>query len=304
MSEPKVFPVVLNMQRREDTLACLASVRSQTYANQQTIVLDLGSTDADVAAIAAACPEVQIVRLDNNLGYAGNNNIGIKLALAQGADWVFILNEDTLLAPDCLSQMLAVAQRDPTIGILGPLVYHYDEPAVIQSAGGMLDAEWNSVHLGKNEVDAGQFQDPHAVDWISGCAILVSRAVIEDIGLIDERFFCYWEETDWCYRAGRGGWQIVQVPAAKLWHKGVQRNYQPHPYVTYYLTRNRLLVLAKHHAPPTAWAGATIDLARTLTSWTVRPKWRAMHEHRNAMWHGAVDFVQRRWGPMPARKAG
>ena len=112
--------------------------------------------------------------------------------------------------------------------------------------------------------------------------------------------FYYWEETEWCVRAGRAGWQLVHVPRAKLWHKGVQRNYQPKPSVIYYGTRNRLLLLAKHHAPPTAWVHAWFQLGRTLTSWTVKPKWRSMRDYRNAMWHGIVDFLFQRWGQMPS----
>jgi hypothetical protein len=92
----------------------------------------------------------------------------------------------------------------------------------------------------------------------------------------------------------------MHVPQAKLWHKGVQRNYHPKPSVTYYATRNRLLTLAKHHAPPKAWVLAWAQMLRTLTSWTVKPKWRSKHEHRDAMWRGILDFLRHRWGQVPS----
>ncbi|MEW5976943.1 MAG: glycosyltransferase family 2 protein [Acidobacteriota bacterium] len=296
MSQPLLISVVLNSNRRDDALECLASLEGSTYDNQKTIVLDNGSSDGSVAAIRASFPAVQIIELVDNRGYAGNNNVGIQIAQAQGAEWIFVLNEDTVLAPDCLEQLVAAGEKDPRIGILGPMVYHHDEPEVIQSAGGRIGRYWESLHLGQNELDAGQFSEPHRVDWISGCGIMVRREVIEEIGVIDERYFYYWEETEWCLRAARAGWWIVHVPAANLWHKGVQRDYRPKPTVTYYATRNRLLTLAKQRASIMTWVMVWLQIVRTLTSWAIRPKWRSMSQHRKAMWRGAVDFLCERWG--------
>ena len=191
------------------------------------------STDGSVDAVRSAFPGVRIIELDRNLGYPGNNNVGIRAAVESGADWVFVLNEDTVLAPDCVAQLVEEGQRDPRIGVVGPMVYHHDEPDVIQSAGGGFTRFWQEFHRGQNEPDRGQFREPSPVQWISGCAILVRRGVIETAGLLDERFFIYWDETEWCVRAGKAGWRIVHVPAAKVWHKGVQRDYRPKPYVTY-----------------------------------------------------------------------
>jgi GT2 family glycosyltransferase len=214
----------------------------------------------------------------------------------QGADWILVLNEDTIIAPDCLAQLIETGEGDSRVGIVGPMVYHHGEPAVIQSAGGRIDRRWESFHVAQNETDRGQFDAPHRVDWISGCAILVRRAVIEQVGAIDPRYFYYWEETEWCLRAGRAGWRIVHVPRAKIWHKGVQRDYRPKATVTYYATRNRLLTLSKHKAPLSVWLAAWLQILRTMTSWTLRPKWRSMHEHRHAMGRGVLDFLLQRWG--------
>ena len=300
MSSPLVATIILNTNRREDTLACLASLQQSLYPENKIIVLDNHSTDGSVEAISAKYPQVQIVSLDKNLGYAGNNNVGINMAIDQRVDWVFVLNEDTILDPDCISSLIKVGQGDPGIGVLGPMVYHYDEPEVIQSAGGMLGPYWDSIHLAKDEKDIGQYVSPHQVEWISGCAIMVRREAIEMVGPIDERFFYYWEETEWCLRIGKAGWRIFHVPAARLWHKGVQRDYHPKPSVTYYGTRNRLLMLAKHKAPLRIWIHAWLQILRTLTSWTLKSKWRHMHEHRDAMWKGMADFISGRWGQMSA----
>jgi GT2 family glycosyltransferase len=302
-ADPRVACIILNTNRRDDTLACLASLLAGTYKNLFVLVLDCQSTDGSVEAVRSVYPTVQVIGLAENRGYAGNNNVGIHAALEQGADWVFVLNEDTVLAPDAVERLVEVGAADSRIGIVGPLVYHHDEPGVIQSAGGRLTPNWGGEHIGQNEDDRGQYSTPRPVDWISGCAILVRRAVIEQLGGIDERFFIYWEETEWCIRAGQAGWTIVHVPASKIWHKGVQRDYRPKPSVTYYSTRNHLLMLSVRHAPLSARGAVWAQILRTLVSWTVRPKWKHLKAHRDAMWHGALDFARHRygrWAPPPA----
>jgi GT2 family glycosyltransferase len=301
MSRPLLFVIILNHHHYEDTLDCLASLYRNDYENIKTVLLDTVSARDMTEFIHRQYPQVQIIPLPDNLGYAGNNNIGIKLALAQGADWVLILNDDTELDAKCLSFLMETAALDPNIGIVGPMVYHFNEPDVIQSAGGILDKHWNGIHLGQNETDQGQFPSAHAVNWISGCAILVRRALIEQVGMLDPDYFLYWEEIDWCVRARRAGWKIIHVPQAKLWHKGVQRDYQPNPLVTYYSTRNHLFLLAKHKASLGGWIYTIFQISRSLISWTVKPQWRSKHEHRNAMWWGVVDFFRHRQGPMPSR---
>jgi GT2 family glycosyltransferase len=300
MTAPLVVSVILNTNRRADTLACLASLRASNYSNHQALVLDNASTDGSVEAIRAEFPEARVLCLERNLGYAGNNNVGIGEALKLGAEWVWVLNEDVVVAPDALSQMMALAARQPGAGTLGPLVYHASEPTVIQTAGGQLDRRWHSYHRGQNQPDTGQYTRPELVDWISGCAILVRRAAIEQAGVLDERYFYYWEETEWCLRLRRHGWQAWCVPAARAWHKGVQREYQPSPHITYYATRNWLLTLAKHRAPAAAWLRTLGWVLRNLTAWTLQPRWRAKRAHRDAMWHGLRDFIRQRWGMRPA----
>lgn len=299
MPSPLVISVVLNTNHREDTLQCLTSLTQNDYDHHKIILLDNASSDGTVEAVRSLLPAVQIIELQHNLGYAGNNNVGIQAAMEQGADWIFILNEDTVLAPDCIRHLVTVGESHPAIGIVGPMVYHHNEPDIIQSAGGIITKYWGSLHLAKDEPDTGQYQEPHPVDWISGCAILLRRAVIEQVGMLDERFFYYWEETEWCVRTGKAGWKLMHVPQSKIWHKGVQRDYQPKPSLLYYATRNHLLMLYKHHAPWSAKLYTWFQIARTLTSWTVKPKWRAKREHRNAMWRGVIDFTQRHWGQMP-----
>jgi GT2 family glycosyltransferase len=300
MMLPFVITVILNTNRCNDTLECLASLKESSYKNHKVIVLDNHSTDGSQQAIRELFPDVQLIELEENRGYAGNNNFGIDAAIQQGADWVFVLNEDTIIDPGCISNLVEVGESDPGVGIVGPMVYHHDEPDIIQSAGGMLGQKWESIHLGKNEPDLGQYSEPHTVEWISGCAILVRRAAIEQIGMLDPKFFYYWEETEWCLRAGEAGWRIVNVPQGKIWHKGVQRDYFPGPNVTYYATRNWFLLLSLHKAPLSVWVYVFWLTFRSLFSWTFNSQYIQMREHRKAMWQGLTDFFRHRWGMRPA----
>jgi GT2 family glycosyltransferase len=302
MGQPLVVAVVLSMNRRAETLAWLDSLERLAPARCQVVVLDNASTDGSVESIAEVFPEIEVHRLSENRGYAGNNNVGIDLAIARGADWILLLNDDVVLAPDCLSELLAVAASEPSIGAVGPTVYHADEPAVIQSAGGRLDDQWAARHRGQDERDRGQFTELCSVDWLSGCALMLRRTALEEVGRLDERFFCYWEEVDLCLRISASGRSIVHVPSARVWHSGVRRGNRPSAAVTYYDTRNLLVLLAKHHAP------LRVKLANwTRIGWTLAtaplPWARASRSaHPRAILRGALDFVRARYGRMPARR--
>ena len=300
MSQPLLFVIMLSNTRQEDTYACLYSLLKSDYKNFRIILLEDAILTHAIKALRKDFPQVQVIPLTENFGYAGNNNIGIQSALEQGAVWMLILNNDTILDASCLSSLVQAAERDASIGILGPMVYHFDEPDIIQSAGGILGRNWRDIHLGVNERDRGQFKTIRQVDWISGCAILVRSTMVQQVGMLDPDYFLYWEELEWCIRANRAGWKVVHVPYAKLWHKGVKRNYEPKPYVTYYMTRNHLFTLAKHKAPFLVRIYTYGRIFKTLLSWSVRPRWKDKRAHRNAMWRGLLDFLQHRVGPMPS----
>lgn len=300
MPYPLVYTVILASHRLNDILDCLESISKTNYENNRTILLESRLGVDFLETVKREYPEVQIISLTENHGYAGNNNIGIRAAMDQGADWVLLLNDDTVLDPFCISSMIEAADRDSRVGIAGPMVYHFDEPDVIQSAGGRLGRAWQSIHMGLNETDHGQYANVRQVEWISGCALLVRCALVKHIGPLDQDYFLYWEEIEWCIRAGRAGWKILHIPYAKLWHKGVRRDYEPSPYVTYYMTRNYLRTLTKHKAPILIRVIALAGVFRNLVSWSVKPRWRFKREHRNAMWKGLVDFLHHRLGSMPS----
>ncbi len=299
MPLPPITVVVLNTNRRDDTLACLGSLAASTYPRLQVMVLDNSSTDGSTDAIRAQFPAVQVVPLAENLGYAGNNNVGLRLALEQGAEWVFVLNEDTWVAPDCLTRLLTAAQADPRIGVAGPMVHTF-ETGEISSAGGIVDwARADAVNVGMGERDQGQYPS-RAVDFINGCGLLISRPALQAAGVLDATFFIYWEETDWCARVKRAGFTLWFEASALMRHKAPIRHEAFGPSTLYYATRNRLRFFARH-APWPAKAGicakAFIGAVRGI--WKHRQAGRREHARATqwALWHA----LTRRWGKADAR---
>lgn len=200
----------------------------------------------------------QILVIDNsteNLGFTGGNNKGIRQALEQKSDAIFILNDDTKIDPLALSRMTETLRSDPKIGIVVTKIYFYpgfeyhknryvvsDRGRVIWYAGGTVD--WNNIigiHRGVDEVDRGQYDEPIDVTFATGCAMMIRREVFERIGLFDDRYFLYLEDADLSVRTRRAGFRIRYEPRAIIWHKNAQSSGVGSSLQDYYFTRNRLL---------------------------------------------------------------
>lgn len=299
MQAPKIIILVLTFNAWSDTFECLSSLAAISYPNYQVVVVDNASNTPPPQSPSERFPDVHFIENTTNLGYAEGNNVGLRYALAQGAAYVLVLNNDTIVAHDVLRKLVNAAEQEPRAAFLGPLVMHYDEPNVIQSAGGCITKDWRSYHRGQNEPDAGLYVKTESVEWVSGCAIMARSSSLGKIGLIDPAFFIYSEEVDWCVRAREAGYQVVFVPTTKIWHKGVKRNYAPSPRVTYLSARNELLLLNKHHAGLYPYARTWLRHIRTLMSWSVRPRWRAQKLRRNALAAALRDFALGHFGPPP-----
>ena len=296
---PRVAIIVLNWNGLSDTLDCLKSLAQLDYPNHRVVVVDNGSTDGSVSIIREQFPKMTLIENSENMGYAGGNNVGLHHVMAQGEDYALLLNNDTVVDPGFARVLVDAAEAEPTVGIAGPTIYYHECPDVIWSAGGGIDWQQGSTRMvGLNERDEGQFgAEPRAVDFIAGCAMLVRRAVLEQAELLDERFFAYYEETEWCVRAARVGFQIVHVPLAHIWHKISPAAQADSPLVHYYMTRNRLLFLKVSGAGLRAWLHTlVIDYFRTLISWSVRPRWRRKQPMRKMMLRALADALRGQWG--------
>lgn len=188
---------------------------------------------------------ITLIKNDKNCGFTGGNNIGISYAIdALNAEYILLLNNDAVVDPHLLNELIKAAFSSSTC-ILGPTVYDYYNRIKIQSAGVKLYPKLGYQKiLGLNEIDKGQFKEISAVDYVSGCALLAKSEVFNEIGLLDDDYFLYWEEVDWCFRANKAGYMIVHVPNAKIWHKGSVSSTCNDK--IYYVTRNMFWFMKKN----------------------------------------------------------
>lgn len=293
---------MLNWNRPQYILPCLDSLSGMDGLPYRVIVVDNGSTDGSPTLIRERFPDVILIENGRNLGFAEGNNVGIRYALQSGSDYVLLLNDDTEVDPHFLRSLIEVAESDDAIGVVGPKICYYDEPQKIWSGGAIIDELGRSHELrhNENEMDDGRHDVVEEVDLVSGCAILVKASVIEEIGLLDPRFFAYFEETDWCARARKAGFKIVYVPQARIWHKIRPEVRGQSPQYVYLMTRNRLLFLSKSGASPiTVWFVILAEYLRTILSWSLRPRHRENRHLRGVMLKGIYDFLRGEFGEPP-----
>ncbi|ATG90445.1 glycosyltransferase family 2 protein [Methylomonas koyamae] len=245
---PLIAIILLNWNGKTDTSECIASIRNLNYKNYEIIVVDNNSSDDSVRSLFNEYPGLTILQTGKNLGYSGGNNFGINWAIKNNADYILLLNNDTIISNDLLNSFINASSLLPSKSILGAKIYFYDNPDTIWFAGGRWLTQLNNFeHIGYGQKDDGHFSEIVEVDYITGCALFSSTAAFREIGLLDDNFFLTYEETDWCYRAKLAGYRCYVIPEAKLWHK-VSASFggAESPLVYYFMTRNKLLWARKH----------------------------------------------------------
>jgi len=250
MFSPRVSIILVNWNNFDDSAECLESLRQCTYPNREVVVVDNGSEGDDARLLGERFGDsIRLIENERNFGFAKGCNIGIRDALDRGADYVVLLNNDTVVHPDFLEEVVRVAQSDQRVGIAGGKIYCYEFPQLIWFAGGMIDYRTGSTPIrGSGEVDRGQFDEEVEVDWICSCFMVISRDLLQAIGMLDEKFFFGWEDADLCVRATRSGYKVLYVPGSGIWHKGwggsKKERLKGRP--LYYATRGHFIFIDKH----------------------------------------------------------
>ena len=250
---PHVSIVVLNWNTFALTRDCLASLRQVTYPNWNLILVDNGSTDGSGEALSNEFSEVIYIQNEENLGFSRGCNIGIRRALADGSDYVMLLNSDMVVEKGFLEPAVRIAESDPRIGLVSGKIYLKDRPRVLWYAGGSVGA-WRGVSVrGWCQTDGGQFDEPCEVGFSTGALMLIKRTVLGQIGLLPEAYFFGQEEWDYSLAARQAGFKLYFAPGCVTYHKSDGSHRNTSPKFLYNGFRNRLIFHKKFLAPPIFW---------------------------------------------------
>lgn len=236
LARPRVVVVVVTWNRKNDLIECIESLKKITYSNYEMIIVDNGSTDGTAGLVIDSYPGIECIETGSNLGFSAGNNVGIKRAIEKGADYLLLLNDDTVVDPRFLDELVDGCEKDAQVGIAGPKIYCFDDPKRLWAAADLKN-------IGK--LDEGQEDKTEEVTFVVGCAWLIRKDAIDRIGLLDEDLFLYGEEDEYCARAEYAGYKMLFLPRSVIWHKANVQCEHLKPYQVYYNCRNSLLVRRK-----------------------------------------------------------
>ena len=292
---PAVYIVVLNWNSWKDTVSCIDSLKKITYGNYKILIVDNGSVDGSEEILKERFPELTLIQTGRNLGFAGGVNVGIKCALKEGADYILLLNNDTVVAPDFLDELVKVAERDERAGILCSKIYFYSEPDRIWYAGASFYS-WIgfTVLRGCRRKDTGQFDTIEETEP-TGCAMLLKRELCEKIGFFNEDYFCYYEDLEFGMRARRAGFKTLYVPSSKLWHK-VGETTKGSLAMLYYMMRNSLDFIDTYYPLPAVMRYIRYMLVAGMFSFYVLVTQGQRFKGMKRIYQGVRDYFNGRFG--------
>lgn len=242
---PMVSIVSVNYDQPEVTCEMLESLRKVTYPNFETLIVDNASPNSVPDSIKEKYPEVQLMISDKNLGFAGGNNIALKQAKG---DYVLLLNNDTEVKPDFLDSLVELMESDKKIGIVSSKIRYFYEDNIIQYAGmpplNQITSRGGSD--GDKEIDNGQYDEVKETFYAHGACMMIRKSILEELGLLYEGYFLYYEEYDFAERVRRAGYTIYYQPNSVILHKESISTGKNSPLKTYYLNRNRVLFLRRN----------------------------------------------------------
>lgn len=293
----RTIVVVLNWNSHEMTAECIRSLLAMGGTAFEILVVDNGSTDGSVELLPRQFPQISVLPQGRNLGFAAGCNIGMRLAMEQGAEFILLVNNDTIVDAGLLRELLTEAERNPEAAILSPKIYFFDDRELLWWAGGRFSL-WTGIPIlpGRKEKDRGQYDSIREIEWATGCVALLRVAALRQVGLFDERLFGNGEDLDLSIRVRQAGYGILYVPAAKLWHReGVDYRKNVGEYARYFTGTRNLLWLMHKHARPFHWITFWPNfLFRHVLFFILLGIWRGDVRSSKAVLQGIAAFVAMR----------
>lgn len=252
MREPLVYIIILNWNGKEHLKDCLPSVATTNYPNFKTVVVDNGSTDGSQEFVKRYFQNIELLENGKNLGFAEGNNVGVRYALNQGADYIALLNNDTEVDQNWISELVKVAESDPNIGACATKMLMFYARTVINGVGNSMALFGGAWDRGLGEKDVGQYGNIEEVFGACAGGMMVKREVVEEVGLFDKKYFIYFEDIDWAWRIRLFGYNIVYVPSAIVYHKFGASTGGPQSVRRLYLAhRNKMRNILKNYGRKT-----------------------------------------------------
>lgn len=301
--DKKVGVVLINWNGAEHTIRCIESLLSGSVRPDKIIVLDNASEDDSVDDIRRTFPAMEIIRSQKNLGFAAGNNVAIEQGLADEFQYLWILNNDTVVERDCLEILYRTMEAKPNIaGCTGKILYENPRRDLIWYAGAHFNY-WtlNAKHRGALSHDEGQFDTTENVPFISGCSMFLRMETWLDVGEFDERFFAYYEDFDWCLRARERGLKLYYIPQAKIYHK-VSASFNKtrdtrtsgitSPTMIRIIRRNRIFVIRKHWSSISQLATAISTEAIWILYYSFGLILLRRFTKLRALWCGVIEGIR------------
>lgn len=280
--DPVVCCVIVNWNGSRDTLDCLNSLRTQDYRNLQTIVIDNGSTDDSVQKIRSLFPEVFVIETGKNLGFSAGCNIGLRAALARSAEFVWMLNNDTVCPADTLRKLVRKAIENPDSGLIGTVLLYAHDSSKIQAWGGGRIKPWIAY--------VTHFTAP--TKFVRNCyttfaSVLARKQMLEEVGLLYEGFFMYCDDSDLCMRMQKTRWKIAIAENTSVLHKeGASRVRSEKPFMTKTMTISGLRFIRRNSK--LAFIGMPLFVILRLGKRAIRGEWSNAY----AVLQGAKEFLR------------
>lgn len=246
--KPLVSIITINYNESEVTLDLLQSIRRLTYPNYEIIVVDNASPNDNPDNIKEKYPEVNLIKSKENLGFAGGNNLGVKQAKG---DYLLFINNDTIVPKGFIEPLVETLQENKNIGMVSPKIKFHWDPTLIQYAGYTPMSHWTirNNSIGYHQKDNGDFDKAGETQSIHGAAMMIPKTVVENVGMMTEIYFLYYEEHDWAEMVKRAGYKIYYQPKSHILHKESVSTGKFSPLKTYYISRNRILFARRNFKP-------------------------------------------------------